>query len=106
MEGVESSNFDLFRDCLASPLIEKSSQDPVRKCKKGRGNGRKRVNEPVTILPQEPNDAEELAEFIDVSAMTPKLRTTRSQSNQVYCLRNLHQSSIQPPNIDLLELAR
>jgi hypothetical protein len=71
MEGVESSHFDLFRDCLASPLIEKSSQDPVRKSRKARGNGRKMVNERVAILPQEPNDAEELAEFIDVSAITP-----------------------------------
>jgi hypothetical protein len=67
MDGVGSSNYKLFRDCFASPLIEKSAQEPSSKIKRGRGNGRKKsaLGDPV-ILPQEPNDAEELAEFIDV----------------------------------------
>ena len=67
MEGAESFNFKLFRDCFASPLIEKSAQQPPSKSKKARGNGkRKSTSTPPTSLPQESNDAEELAEFIDV----------------------------------------
>lgn len=67
MDGVESSNYKLFRDCFASPLIEKSAQERSGKIKRGRGIGSKKsaIRGPV-ILPQEPNDAEELAEFIDV----------------------------------------
>jgi hypothetical protein len=67
MEGVESFNFKLFRDCFASPLIAKSTQEPPGKTKRTRGNGkRKSASTAPTLLPPEPNDAEELAEFIDV----------------------------------------
>ena len=79
MEGVENFNFKLFRDCFASPLIEKSAQEPTRKNKKARGNGRRKsASQTPTSLPEEPNDAEELAEFIDVSVTGPKLRRLKT----------------------------
>lgn len=62
----ESSNFKLFRDCLASLIIEKRSYEPSRKPKKAQGNGRKSAPESTAPPLSEPNDAEELAEFIDV----------------------------------------
>jgi hypothetical protein len=87
MEGVESFNFKLFRDCFASPLIEKSAQKPTRKNKKARGNGRRKsASQAPASLPQEPNDAEELAEFIDVSVTGSKLGSLKSDRVQVYYL--------------------
>jgi hypothetical protein len=62
----ESSNFKLFRDCLASLIIEKRSYEPSRKPKKARGNRRKSTPESRASPLTEPDDAEELAEFIDV----------------------------------------
>jgi len=62
MEDPESSNFQLFRDCIYTPLIEKSVTKPEKKTRKGR---RKTAIKPI-IPVEEPDDAEELAEFIDV----------------------------------------
>lgn len=70
-ENVEEANFQLFRDCLSTPLIEKSSTTPPKKrVRKVRGAGRRKTAIPT---PQDagkdsngPDDAEELAEFIDV----------------------------------------
>jgi hypothetical protein len=66
----ESSNFQLFRDCLSNPIItqsaEKSSQ--LRGRRKGRRNA-KRAIKPVISEKGDDDDArhaEELAEFIDV----------------------------------------
>lgn len=67
----ESSNYELFRDILATPLIEKcSSQGTPPKARQKRKSRRKSaasatqaVNAPLS---EESNDAEELAEFIDV----------------------------------------
>jgi hypothetical protein len=69
MEGLEEANFQIFRDCLSTPLIEKSSTQPANKTRKARGNGRRKTAiKPVSVETEEPNDAEELAEFIDVGA--------------------------------------
>lgn len=65
MNDSEESNFQLFRDCLSTPLIEKSTATPAKKPRKARA-GRKNAIKPV-IQAEEPNDAEELGEFIDVS---------------------------------------
>jgi len=64
----ESSNFQLFRECLSTPLIEKSSATPTKKARKARA-GRKTVIKPVSVptAAEEPNDAAELADFVDVS---------------------------------------
>ena len=67
MEGSEDANFQVFRDCLSSPLIEKSSEQPEKKTRKARGSSRKKIAvKPIENAIEEPNDAEELAEFIDV----------------------------------------
>ena len=66
MEDVESSNFQLFRDCLSTPLIEKSTEQPS-KTKRARNKfGRKTAMKPIAVHNTESNDADELAEFIDV----------------------------------------
>jgi len=92
MEEVETDNFQLFQDCLATPLIEKSAEKPRKQGRKARG-GRKKASmstlpyivnvsqvlrqlrpfltEKLTVksivAPKEDtNDAEELGDFIDV----------------------------------------
>jgi len=69
MDPTEESNFQLFREILSNPLIEKSSTTTAstKKTKKNRG-GRKSAIKPVTRAPEieERDDAEELGEFIDV----------------------------------------
>lgn len=65
MEASEDANFQVFRDCLSNPLIEKSSQQPAKKTRKARVR-RKTAIKPVEATIEEPNDAEELSEFIDV----------------------------------------
>ncbi|PBP20862.1 hypothetical protein BUE80_DR008447 [Diplocarpon rosae] len=66
MDASEDSNFQLFRDCLSNPLIAISTNAPTRKARKARG-GRKNTIKPV-IQAEEPNDAEELGDFIDYLA--------------------------------------
>ncbi|KAL2072205.1 hypothetical protein VTL71DRAFT_11548 [Oculimacula yallundae] len=68
MDETEESNFQLFRDCLSTPLIAKSTNTatPTKTPRKARG-GRKNAIKPV-IQTEEPNDAEELGEFIDYLA--------------------------------------
>jgi len=73
MDKAEESNYQIFRDCLATPLIEKSTTEP-KKPKKARAKaGRKTVIKPVSVVLEEPNDAEELADFIDASLPSLKL---------------------------------
>jgi len=43
MNDSEISNFQLFRDCLATPLIEKSAEKPKKSGRKSRGNGRRKT---------------------------------------------------------------
>jgi len=70
MEGPEEGNFQIFRDCLSTPLIEKSSNRPAKKPRKARGNGRRKTPiAPVSVETEEPNEAEELADFIDYLAL-------------------------------------
>jgi hypothetical protein len=66
MEDVESANFQLFRDCLSTPLIEKSTEQPSKTKKIRNKSGRKTAMKPVAVHKTENNDADELAEFIDV----------------------------------------
>ena len=62
----EESNFQLFRECLSTPLIEKSSITPTKEARKARA-GRETAIKPVSASTEESNDAAELAEFVDVS---------------------------------------
>jgi len=67
MEVPEDANFQVFRECLSTPLIEKSSEQPAKKTRKARGNNRRKTAiKPVIHKAVEANDAEDLAEFIDV----------------------------------------
>jgi hypothetical protein len=68
----ESSNFQLFRECLSTPLIEKSSIAPTKKARKARA-GRKTAIKPVSVstAAEESNNAVELADFVDVSTIFP-----------------------------------
>ncbi|CAL3971857.1 unnamed protein product [Diplocarpon coronariae] len=66
MDGIEDSNFQLFRDCLSTPLIEISTNTPTRKARKARG-GRKNTIKTV-VQAEERNDAGELGDFIDYLA--------------------------------------
>jgi hypothetical protein len=65
MNDDEISNFQLFRDCLSTPLIEKSAEKPTKKSRRTRGKGvQKTAIKPVAA--EKANNAEELADFIDV----------------------------------------
>lgn len=66
MEDVERSNFQLFRDCLSTPLIEKSTEQPPKTKRARNKSGRKTAVKPVAVHKAESNDADELAEFIEV----------------------------------------
>jgi hypothetical protein len=73
MRKIEDSNFSLFRDCLSTPLIEKSSSKPRDKRKRGKSQrgGRKNAIKPVIGVEEKVvDDASELAEFVDVSLIT------------------------------------
>ncbi|CZT08379.1 hypothetical protein WAI453_007274 [Rhynchosporium graminicola] len=101
MNDIEESNFQLFRDCLATPLIEKSTNTPTKPPRKARG-GRKNAIKPVTQA-EEPNDAEELGEFIDYLAteiftsLPPSLRTlTHSTWLNTPSLQTLYTSPLSP----------
>ena len=66
----DSANFELFRDCLSTPLIQKFATEPLRsKGKHKSGHGRKKSQAPgadINIDNDSSKDAEELSEFIDV----------------------------------------
>lgn len=68
----EISNFELFRDCVSAPLIENFTNDRQTPRVKRRGtNGRKKSQplnvDPAVVEDDSGKDAEELADFIDVS---------------------------------------
>lgn len=82
MNDDEIPNFQVFRDCLAAPMIERSTenQNPKKQRRTAKA-GRKTMIKPLTTEPEEANDAEELAEFIDYIAeeifmsFPPSIRT-------------------------------
>ena len=100
------ANFQAFRDCLSTPLIEKSSVEPTKKTRKSRGKaGRKNAIKPISVTTEESNDAEEeLAEFIDVSFTL--LHKYDTADNSVPRHRNLRQSSPHPSNSHILNMAQ
>ncbi|TVY17788.1 hypothetical protein LARI1_G004084 [Lachnellula arida] len=64
----EEHNFQLFRECLSTPLIEKSSTAPTKKVRKARA-GRKTAIKPVaSASTEEADDVAELADFVDYLA--------------------------------------
>ncbi len=92
METSEDVNFQVFRDCLSNPLIEKSSQQPAKKTRKAQVR-RKTAIKPVEATMEEPNDAEELSEFIDVCpssirSLVPRtdegISISHSKSSQIF----------------------
>lgn len=69
LDESQKKNLELFRDCLSGPLVQRSSIENA-KSKKRKSRGRKNsievVKEDVPVNYEDPDDAEELAEFIDV----------------------------------------
>lgn len=67
LEDVENSNFELFRDCLSSPLINKCMGEPKKPPKKRRiGQASVAKTTSAGNLPLQDNDATELGDFVDV----------------------------------------
>jgi len=66
MEDVETSNFQFFRVCLSTSLIEKSTEIPPKSIRARSKAGRKTAVKPVIAENTETDDADELAEFIEV----------------------------------------
>lgn len=61
------SNFDLFRDCLSGPLLQRSAIENAKVSQKRRTRGRKySVKHDIDAHAIGQGDAEELAEFINV----------------------------------------
>lgn len=72
---LEASNFELFRDCLSTPLIEKSLGEPQKKTKK-RKSDKPNIGAITSVnnSAERNDDAAELGEFVDVSDMLELLR--------------------------------
>lgn len=73
LDVTEVANFEIFRDCLSTPLIQKCTAEPPKSQRKRLGaSGRKNTqvkkpeNSSTSLFDVGSNDAEELAEFIDV----------------------------------------
>ena len=73
MNGNASSNYEVFRDCLSGPIIEKSAITPTkprkRKTSKGRKTAVKTGQHPDHNEDEQHSDGdnpEDLADFIDV----------------------------------------
>jgi hypothetical protein len=62
----ESTNFQVFRDCLSAPLIEKSTSNTAKPKRKANGR-RKTAIKPVSQPADAINDAAELADFVEAS---------------------------------------
>ncbi|KAH6683106.1 hypothetical protein B0J14DRAFT_575103 [Halenospora varia] len=81
MSDIENSNFQLFRDLISEPLIEKSTTTSKKKTNKNRLGRKTAIKSVATRADEEVNDAEELAEFIEYLAteifqsLPPELKT-------------------------------
>lgn len=74
IEAGETANFELFRDCLSTTLIDKFATEPPkskRKRKVGRVRKKSGASSPTDIAVENDgsNDAEELSEFINVNML-------------------------------------
>lgn len=70
----ESTNFDIFRDCLSTTIIQKLSPENRNggNKKKKKVKGRKNEIKPVvrsTAEEDEANDAAELGDFVEVRSL-------------------------------------
>lgn len=66
----ETANFDIFRDCLSTTIIQKLAPDAGGKgSTKRRVKGRKNEIKPVArvVKNEEANDAAELGDFVEVT---------------------------------------
>jgi hypothetical protein len=72
----EIDNYELFRDCLSTPLVEKFAHGGKKeRVRRRAGNGRRkgevtRAKVEAAAEENEGGDAEELADFIDVSLVS------------------------------------
>ncbi|KAI9743226.1 MAG: hypothetical protein M1818_003072 [Claussenomyces sp. TS43310] len=101
LQDDETSNFQIFRDCLSTTLIEVFAITPTKPTRRRKGgNGRKTPRVEVSVDPlaaqasQGENDAEELAEFIDKKA---KLKAKQYLATDIF--------AILPAELRLLTLA-
>jgi hypothetical protein len=62
----ESTNFQVFRDCISAPLIEKSTSKTAKPKRKANSR-RKTAIKPVSQPAEDINDAAELADFVEAS---------------------------------------
>ena len=68
----EQANYETFRDCLSSPIIQRSASKPLKPAKrklKGRKNAVNPIDHasPNEVEQNNNTDAEDLADFIDVN---------------------------------------
>lgn len=71
-QRIEESNFQLFREMLSDPIVQKCTtssskqKSKVRKARVGRKTAIKPVKSQLSVEDENENNAEELGEFIDV----------------------------------------
>lgn len=68
----EIANFETFRDCLSTAIIEKLAPVTPKASRKRGGKGRKNEIKPIDRVSAEEsqeNDAAELADFVEVSSI-------------------------------------
>jgi hypothetical protein len=75
-QRVSESNFQLFREILSDPIVQKCTSSStkhktkVRKARAGRKTAIKPVTPQLSQEEENKNDAEDLGEFIDVCVDT------------------------------------
>ncbi len=70
-EEDSQSNYEVFRECLSGPIIQKSAVKPTKPRKRKAGRSAiKPVEIPDLHEEHGGNDAEDLADFVDVRGRT------------------------------------
>lgn len=109
LNAEETANFELFRDCLSTPLIDKfATKPPKSKGKRKSGHGRKKSQlqtSKISVENEDGKDAEELSDFINVSMSNARPHSKHTDESQlVHRHRSIHHPPHQPPNPHLLNL--
>jgi hypothetical protein len=109
INAEETANFELFRDCLSTPLIDKfATKPPKSKGKRKSGHGRKKSQLPTSeigVENEDGKDAEELSDFINVSMSNVHPHSKHTDESQiVHRPRSIHLLPHRPPHPHLLNL--
>ena len=68
-DDEDQSNYDVFRDCIAGPMVQRLLTRSAEPVKKKSARSRKATARSVVLVEEEVrNDTEDLTDFVDVKA--------------------------------------